>query len=162
MTDIPVQAAASNASEREFEAAVLREIKVLRGYYSQQISRHRWSRMIAYVSATLVPVLAAASAVPRWTLGVLGACSVVAGAISELYQFKKSGLVAMQTANVLERQLTRYMASIGPYGRDVPDAFERFATKVEEIREAADKAILGVWEEPTSLDGKASPRQVTR
>lgn len=68
----------------------------------------------------------------------------------------------MQTSNALERQYTRYMASIDPYGRGIPDAFDRFALKIEEIRETADKAILSVWEEPTSLDGKGANPQFAR
>lgn len=149
MTDTVPQAPASNKSETEFEAGVRNEIQVLRGYFTRQLQRYRWSRAIVIISAALVPILAAAPVIPRWVLAALGAIAAATEAIAQLFQLRRSGLEAMRTSNALERQLTRYMASIDPYGRDVPDAFDRFAIKVEEIREAADKAFYDTWQDAT-------------
>lgn len=151
VTDIPKQAPATSSAEDEFVAGVRAEIRLLRGYFTKQLRRFRLTRGVVIVSGALVPILAAAPEVPRWILAALGGTTVVTESWAQLFQYRRSFLSAMQTANGLERQLTRYMTSIDPYGRDVPDAFERFAAKVEEIREEAEQSFYETWKDATGI-----------
>ena len=90
------------------------EIRALYKYFARQMRWYRSARTVVIVAAASVPVLAAVALVPRWMLGILGAVAATAGAIEELFQFHKSALHAMKTANALERVLNKYMASVPP------------------------------------------------
>lgn len=125
------------------------EIRVLRGYFARQLTWYRTLRTVVIVSAGAVPVLAAISSVPRWTLGLLGALAVMAEGFQQLYQFRLSALNAVKTANELERELNLYLLAAPPYATIASDAFPRFAAKVEEIRREADRAILETWQRAT-------------
>jgi hypothetical protein len=126
-------------------------------YFRKQLSRYRVARIVVIVSATLVPVLAATPVVPRLVLGMLGAVAAIAEAVQELYQFRKTALNAMQTANALERALNKYMTSTRPYAGTENQVFNRFVEDVEAIRESADKAFLETWLQAASSSHQALP-----
>jgi hypothetical protein len=102
------------------------------------------------VTATLVPVLATVTAVPRWVLGLLGATAAIIEAVQGLFQFRRSALDAMKTANEMERTLNRYMTAIDPYQGPPEMAFPLFVRDIESIRKAADDAFLQTWQATVS------------
>jgi hypothetical protein len=141
--------------EEHYRLLVQNEISVLRAYYSRQHRRYRTTRLVVLVSAAAVPVLAAASAVPRWVLGLLGALATVAEGVQQVFQFRLSSLNALKTANELERELNLYVMGVKEYAgaRDVADS--RFVERIEEIRRGADRATFETWQQtPTAVGGR--------
>jgi hypothetical protein len=142
-------------------------MKLLRAYFSKQLTRYRICRSVVLISAALVPVLATATQVPRWVLAVFGALAAVVEGIQSLYQYKTSALNAMRTANALERVLNKYMTAIAPYEGPVDQAFPKFVRDIEDIRSDADKSFLQAWQGADSAvshratDGNAKT-EVTR
>lgn len=132
--------------QHEYTEAVRAEIRQLRTYFARQITRYRAARSIVLVSAALVPVLAAATQVPRWVLAVFGALAAITEGFQALYQYRASGLNAMRTANALERTLNKYMTAVTPYEGTVSKSFPVFVKDIEEIRADADKAFLQTWQ----------------
>jgi hypothetical protein len=133
------------APDAEYIAGVRKEIQADTAYFNKQMTRHRLGRIITIVAATMVPVLATATPVPRWVLGLLGAIAAVTEGIQELFQFKRSALNAMRKGNELERILNKYMTATGRY-RDSRIAFQHLAEDIEMIRKAADDAFLQTWQ----------------
>lgn len=120
-------------------------------YFRHQILCFRVARIAVIVAAGLVPVLASVTTTPRWTLAALGGLAAAIEAIQSLFQFQKSALNAMQTANRMERTLNKYMTAIGPYAASNDQAFPRFVKDIEAIREDADKAFFHTWEAMPSI-----------
>ena len=145
----------------QYTDAVREEIKQLGTYFARQITRYRVARILVILSAALVPVLAAASAVPRWVLGTFGALAVATEGIQQLYQFHRSALNAMSTGNALERVLNTYMTGIGRYAGPVGQVFPLLVEDIEKIRDAADKAFLETWQAAAVLSSQKSPHQAT-
>jgi hypothetical protein len=131
-------------AELQYVERVRAEIRL--HYLNKQLRRYRIARLVVIVSAALVPVLAAATVVPRVALGALGAIAAVTEAIHQTFQFQRTGIEAMRTANALERELNRFMMSVGPYGTG--DAIVSFVTQIESIREDADRAFYNTWRSP--------------
>jgi hypothetical protein len=138
----------AQTTEDQYIALVRVEIKADTAYFSRQMRRYRLIRVVAVVAAASVPVLATATAVPRWVLGLFGAIAAVTEAVQGLFQFRRSALNAMKKCNELERVLNQYLTAIGPY-REPATAFSTFASHVEMIRKAADDAFLQTWQATT-------------
>ncbi len=119
----------SSTPDVEYREAVRREISQHRVYCTQQITRYRITRVIVIISAASVPVLAAATVVPRWILAIFGAIAVGAEGIQGLYQFHKSALNAMSTANAMERVMNKYMTAVAPYDGPVREVCFRSLLK---------------------------------
>jgi hypothetical protein len=147
--------------EDEYIEAVRREIRGLGAYFAKQITRYRIARILVIISAAMVPVLASVSAAPRWVLGAFGALAVATEGIQQLYQFQRSALNAMSTANALERVLNAYMTGTGRYAGPVDQAFPLLVEDVEKIRQAADKAFLETWQAAAQPSSQRSTHQAT-
>jgi len=81
--------------------------------------------------------------------------------IQGLFQFRRSALDAMKTANEMERALNRYMTAIDPYQGSPTAAFPLFVADIEAMRKAADDAFLQTWQATTSPPPlPESPRKV--
>jgi hypothetical protein len=139
-----------------YEKLVRDEITKLSAYSGKQQDRYRLARVVVIVSAGSVPVLAGVPAAPKWVLGVVGAIAAATASIEQLFQWRRTSLNAMKTANELERELNRYVAGVREYATDpsVPDAQHAadslFIERVEAIRESADKAFIDIWQRPTA------------
>jgi hypothetical protein len=140
--------------EVTYAEAVRQDIREHGAYFARRITLYRQGRVIVIISAALVPVLATATAVPRWVLGVFGALAAVTEGIQAVYQLRASALSAMRTANALERVLNKYMTGVAPYDGPADRAFPAFASDVEKIRETADEAFLQTWQGAVAPPGQ--------
>jgi hypothetical protein len=146
----------------EYTEGVRGEIRQLGAYFAKKITWYRIARIAVIVSAALVPVLAAVTVVPRWVLGIFGALAVATEGIQQLYQFQKSALHAMSTANSLERVLNKYITAVGRYKGSADQAFPLFVEDIETIRSGADKEFLQTWQASApSSTAQTSLRQIT-
>jgi hypothetical protein len=143
--------------EDQFTEKVRHEIRHRSAYYGRQLRRYRITRLVVIGSTALVPVLAAATAVPRWLLGLFGAVAFVAEAIQHLFQFKVSSLHAMKMANELERELNQYLMGIGRYVGDPTAADSLFFARIEAIRAEADKTMHEIWRQESGPTGDQKP-----
>jgi Protein of unknown function (DUF4231) len=143
--------------EDQFTEKVRAEIRTLSAYYGRQLRRYRITRLVVIGSAALVPVLAAAPTVPRWTLGLFGAVAFVAEAIQHLFQFKVSSLHALKIRNELERELNQYLMGIGRYVVDPTVGDSQFFERIEAIRAEADKTTLEIWRQASGPTGDQKP-----
>ena len=160
-SEAPSSSSAARSPADQYTDGVREEIRQLGAYFAKQINRYRAARVLVILSAALVPVLAAVSAVPRWVLGIFGALAVAAEGIQQLYQFHRSALNAMSTANALERVLNAYMTGTGRYAGSVNQVFPLLVEDVEKLRGAADKAFLETWQVAAILSSQKSLHQAT-
>src|SRR6266536_2192705 len=152
---------ALRTTEVQYREGVRGEIRRLQTYFARQLTRYRVARTVVIVSAALVPVLATVTVVPRWVLAAFGAVAEAAEGIQGLYQFHKSALNAMATANALERVLNRYMTAVAPYTGPIEQAFPLLVDEIETIRNTADETFLQTWQAGPASTVPERSRQVT-
>lgn len=132
--------------EEQFIAKVRAEIKQQGAYFRKQLIRYRVGFTVAAISTISVPILSGISAVPRWTIGVVGGVATLADLLVALWQLRSTMATAHVTVNGLERILNRYLARVAPY--DMPsddDRFVRFFNDIDSVREQAENAFQVTW-----------------
>jgi hypothetical protein len=126
----PAEALATSASWQRLEE----QIK----WYSHGARRNkRWYlriKVVQIVSAAVIPVLAATS-LPTWVAGGLGALIVVLESIQQLFQFHSNWTHYRSTSEALKHEKFLYLAQAGSYaGAANPDALlaERIENRVSQ------------------------------
>jgi hypothetical protein len=67
------------------------------------------------VVAALVPVFAAISGIPRWSLGALGAVVVILEGFQQLFQYQQNWITYRSTCEALKHEKYLFLADAGPY-----------------------------------------------
>ena len=126
----PAEALASSPSWQRLEE----QIK----WYSRGSRRNkRWYlriKVVQIVSAAIIPVLAATS-LPTWVAGGLGALIVVLESIQQLFQFHSNWTHYRSTSEALKHEKYLYLAHAGAYASAAhPDALlaERIENRVSQ------------------------------
>jgi hypothetical protein len=78
-------------------------------------TRFKAIKVSQIVMAAIVPVLAAVSGVPRWTLGAMGAAVVVLEGFQQLFQYQQNWITYRSTCEALKHEKFLYLADAGPY-----------------------------------------------
>src|SRR3954454_6973237 len=121
----PAEAPASSPSWQRLEEQVT--------WYSRGALRNkRWYlriTLVQIVSAAIIPVLAATS-LPTWVAGALGALIVVLESIQQLFQFHANWTQYRSTAEALKHEKFLFVAHAGAYAK-VPDPAALLAERVE-------------------------------
>ena len=103
------------------------------GWYSKGARRNkRWYmriKLVQIVSAAAIPVLAATS-LPTWVAGGLGALIVVLESVQQLFQFHSNWTHYRSTSEALKHEKYLYLANAGPYAK-VPDPAALLAERIE-------------------------------
>lgn len=133
--------------EQEYLEYVQGEIVRLDSESETQFRRHRASRTVVIVLGLAVPVLASASAVPRWIIGAVGAAAAIVEGIAQVYAFHPHAINALNTRNGLKRELNRFLMGAAHYAER--RSINLFAERVEDIRQMADQASLDAWKKST-------------
>jgi hypothetical protein len=106
----PAEAPASSASWQRLEEQVK--------WYSNGARRNkRWYlriKLVQIVSAASIPVLAATS-LPTWVAGSLGALIVVLESVQQLFQFHSNWTHYRSTSEALKHEKFLYLAHAGSY-----------------------------------------------
>jgi hypothetical protein len=130
----PVEAPASSASWQRLEEQIR--------WYSNGAKRNkRWYmriKVVQIVSAAAIPVLAATS-LPTWVAGGLGALIVVLESIQQLFQFHSNWTHYRSTSESLKHEKYLYLAHAGSYATAAnPDALlaERIESRVSQEHSA--------------------------
>ena len=126
----PMEAPASSASWQRLEEQIR--------WYSHGARRNkRWYlriKVVQIVSAAAIPVLAATS-LPTWVAGGLGALIVVLESIQQLFQFHSNWTHYRSTSEALKHEKFLYLAHAGAYANAAnPDALlaERIENRVSQ------------------------------
>jgi hypothetical protein len=106
----PAEAPAPSASWQRLEEQIT--------WYSRGARRNkRWYlriKVVQIVSAAVIPVLAATS-LPTWVAGALGALIVVLESIQQLFQFHSNWTHYRSTSEALKHEKFLYLAHAGAY-----------------------------------------------
>src|SRR3954462_15487454 len=106
----PAEAPASSPSWERLEEQI--------GWYSKGARRNRrWYlriKLVQIVSAAAIPVLAATS-LPTWVAGGLGALIVVLESVQQLFQFHSNWTHYRSTSEALKHEKYLYVAQAGAY-----------------------------------------------
>jgi hypothetical protein len=124
-SNAPAEAPASSASWQRLEE----QIK----WYSHGARRNkRWYmriKVVQIVSAAAIPVLAATS-LPTWVAGALGASIVVLESIQQLFQFHSNWTHYRSTSESLKHEKYLYLAQAGSYAT-APNPEALLAERIE-------------------------------
>jgi len=124
-SNAPAEAPASSASWQRLEE----QIK----WYSHGARRNkRWYmriKVVQIVSAAAIPVLAATS-LPTWVAGALGASIVVLESIQQLFQFHSNWTHYRSTSESLKHEKYLYLAHAGSYAT-APNPEALLAERIE-------------------------------
>ena len=130
-------APAAEPAAPEAPAAWTRLESQIKWYGSHARSNKRWYmriKLVQIVSAATIPVLAATS-LPTWVAGGLGALIVVLESIQQLFQFHSNWTHYRSTSEALKHEKFLYLAHAGTYATAAnPDALlaERIESRVSQ------------------------------
>jgi hypothetical protein len=123
--EAPAAAPAASASWQRLEEQVK--------WYSSGARRNkRWYmriKLVQIVSAAAIPVLAATS-LPTWVAGSLGALIVVLESVQQLFQFHSNWTHYRSTSEALKHEKYLYLARAGAYA-NVPNPEALLAERIE-------------------------------
>jgi hypothetical protein len=128
--DAPAAAQPTSASWQRLEEQI--------GWYSRGARRNKRHylriKVVQIVSAAAIPVFAATS-LPTWVAGSLGALIVVLESIQQLFQFHSNWTHYRSTSEALKHEKFLYLARAGSYAAAAnPDALlaERIESRVSQ------------------------------